>query len=573
MNLITPQTIGRRLRPAILLTLLLAGTLFPAGRVQDEVPALATIGEEQILAEEFQSRLQHFLTLTSVKDNLQVREAILNNMIHERLILQEARRLGWLHLVDYQRSHRMAELHALLDAYKRFAVIDKVVVEDQELIKAFARLNEYVKARHLYARTEQEAWELFALLQHGATFEELAQQVFQDSRLRESGGSLGYFTYGEMDPALEEVAYRLPIGEISEPIKTELGYSILRVEERIRRPIATEYEFLQRKRHLTRVIRALKIDVQSKQLVEQIRKELAPVFDDATLESLLMNWRALVNAAELMQVPNFSASPILAVSLERTVVSFHEGSWTLRELLEWMSMTTERQQQQVTDTQRLKQYITGLLVRNELVKRAKEKMLDRDEEVQRHIREAAKLFLLEKWRSYVTGDVQITAQAMRQWYQWRSQPFYTPECWDVSEIAVNSHIEAEKIMKELRRGTSFEDMARQYSVRPGAAETGGRFGYLTRRSLGSLAEPVAKAKKGEILGPFAFDSFTSVIRINDYRAARPKSFEEAQGEIRLQMEWQVKQKAFFESLDRLKQDVPVTINRQLLTSLRSISYR
>ncbi len=552
----------------VVVALALVSFLFVASRMQEDTRILATVGGENILVEEFQSRLQRFLTLTSVKDNLQVREAILNNMVHEQLILQDARRLGWHHLVDYQHSLRMAELHALLDAYKKSAVIDKVVVEDHELMKAFARLNEYVKARHLYARTEQEAWELFSLLQHRATFEELAQQVFQDSILRESGGSLGYFTYGEMDPALEEVAYRLPIGEISEPIRTELGYSVLRVEERIRRPIATEYEFFQRKKHLTRVIRAFKIDVQNKQLVQHIEQELSPQMDDAVLESLLQGWQGITKAAELLQLLNLTVSPSSSFPLESIVVSFRDGSWTLQDLLLRMSLTTARQREQVTDPDRLKQFIAGLLVREELVNRAKEVRLDQDEEVQRRIRESADLFLLEKWRSYASGEIHITVDAMRLWYRQRTSPYVDPERWDISEIAVASEREAETIIKRVNAGEDFDALARRYSVRPGAAETGGRFGFLPRHALGAIAEPIGKAKKGEILGPFPFDSFASIIRVNDYRPAREKPFEEVQEHIQRQMEWQFRQKAFGESLDRLKLTVPIKINKHVLSSLR-----
>jgi parvulin-like peptidyl-prolyl isomerase len=76
------------------------------------------------------------------------------------------------------------------------------------------------------------ALELRAKLAAGADFAELATRESDDSGTRGQGGDMGTFHRGQVMPQLEGEAFTLKIGELSEPIKTPLGYHILRVDER-----------------------------------------------------------------------------------------------------------------------------------------------------------------------------------------------------------------------------------------------------------------------------------------------------------------------------------------------------
>ena len=82
------------------------------------------------------------------------------------------------------------------------------------------------------------------------SFEELAEENFKDPQLRDTGGALGYFTVDEMDPAFEDAAFALDIGQISKPIRTAQGYSIIQVQDRIIRPLLTESEYIKHRSKL-----------------------------------------------------------------------------------------------------------------------------------------------------------------------------------------------------------------------------------------------------------------------------------------------------------------------------------
>jgi len=89
-----------------------------------------------------------------------------------------------------------------------------------------------VRARHILVETEEALAEVQGKLNEGADFEELAKEYSIDTNSAVNGGDLGYFARGTMVPAFEEASFSQPIGVIGEPIKTDYGYHIIRVEDR-----------------------------------------------------------------------------------------------------------------------------------------------------------------------------------------------------------------------------------------------------------------------------------------------------------------------------------------------------
>ena len=75
----------------------------------------------------------------------------------------------------------------------------------------------------------------------GSTFESLAKRHSEDVGSASSGGSLGFFVRGSLFPEYEAVAFNLKVGEVSDPFKTELGYHLVLLEERVGEKIKTSH--------------------------------------------------------------------------------------------------------------------------------------------------------------------------------------------------------------------------------------------------------------------------------------------------------------------------------------------
>ncbi|EPY7708416.1 peptidylprolyl isomerase PrsA [Bacillus cereus group sp. Bc002] len=89
-----------------------------------------------------------------------------------------------------------------------------------------------IKASHILVSDENEAKEIKKKLDAGASFEELAKQESQDLLSKEKGGDLGYFNSGRMAPEFETAAYKLKVGQISNPVASPNGYHIIKLTDK-----------------------------------------------------------------------------------------------------------------------------------------------------------------------------------------------------------------------------------------------------------------------------------------------------------------------------------------------------
>ncbi|MFS0639052.1 peptidylprolyl isomerase [Mesobacillus foraminis] len=91
---------------------------------------------------------------------------------------------------------------------------------------------EQVEASHILVDDKKTAEEVAQKLADGQDFAELAKEYSTDASNAESGGELGYFSKGEMAAEFEEAAFSMAKGEISDLVKTEYGYHIIKVTDK-----------------------------------------------------------------------------------------------------------------------------------------------------------------------------------------------------------------------------------------------------------------------------------------------------------------------------------------------------
>ncbi|USK60126.1 peptidylprolyl isomerase [Peribacillus asahii] len=91
---------------------------------------------------------------------------------------------------------------------------------------------EQVEASHILVEDKATAEEVLKKLENGGDFAELAKEYSTDEGSAANGGSLGYFGKGQMVAEFEDAAFKLEVGKISEPVKTEHGYHIIKVTDK-----------------------------------------------------------------------------------------------------------------------------------------------------------------------------------------------------------------------------------------------------------------------------------------------------------------------------------------------------
>ncbi len=85
-----------------------------------------------------------------------------------------------------------------------------------------------IKCSHILVTKQSEALEIIEKLKKGEKFGKLAKELSIDSGSAKKDGNLGYFTRGMMVKPFENAAFKLQIGEISEPVKSEFGHHIIK---------------------------------------------------------------------------------------------------------------------------------------------------------------------------------------------------------------------------------------------------------------------------------------------------------------------------------------------------------
>ncbi len=159
----------------------------------------------------------------------------------------------------------------------------KLTVKPEE-VSAFFEANkeklsskEAVHLRHILISDEKQAKDVLVALRVGADFSKLAQEISLDTGSRDRGGDLGFVARGMVIPDIDKVAFSMKSGQVSDLIKTQLGYSIIKVEEKREAKPAV---FKDIEKDLTQAVLAQKITqtwpVYVKELRDSAKIDLSP---------------------------------------------------------------------------------------------------------------------------------------------------------------------------------------------------------------------------------------------------------------------------------------------------------
>jgi peptidyl-prolyl cis-trans isomerase C len=141
------------------------------------------------------------------------------------------------HRLAFDRNRLLME--ALLQDAGKAALSDEAEHKLYDEAIKQVKAEEEVHARHILVVSEDEAKAILAQLKGGADFVALAKEKSKDPGSAESGGDLGYFTKEQMVPEFAEVAFKLGKGQLSDPVKTQFGWHIIKVEDRRTKPTPT----------------------------------------------------------------------------------------------------------------------------------------------------------------------------------------------------------------------------------------------------------------------------------------------------------------------------------------------
>jgi foldase protein PrsA len=159
-----------------------------------------------------------------------------------------------------------------VDLLRKKAAEKEVEVTDKDLKAYYDTLEGQIRASHILVADEATAKEVKKKLAAGEKFEDLAAEYSTDPGSGQNGGDLGWFGEGAMVKEFQDAAFKLKEGEVSEPVKSEFGYHIIKVTETVK-------PFEEMKESLKEEVRKQKI-----QQPDTIQNALNKVIKDANVD-------------------------------------------------------------------------------------------------------------------------------------------------------------------------------------------------------------------------------------------------------------------------------------------------
>src|SRR6478752_1161245 len=218
-------------------------TALPVG-AQDANPVLAKVNGVEIRQSDVALAEEELGQSLAQMDPATKKENVLAFLIDMKIVAKAAEDKKVEDNEDFKKRLAFTRNRLLMDSL--LAVEGKAASTDEAMKKVYEEASKQitgeqeVHARHILVETEDEAKTVADELKKGADFGELAKKKSKDPGASD-GGDLGFFTKEQMVPEFSNVAFTLEPGKISDPVKSQFGWHIIKVEEKRNRKAPADY--------------------------------------------------------------------------------------------------------------------------------------------------------------------------------------------------------------------------------------------------------------------------------------------------------------------------------------------
>lgn len=163
-------------------------------------------------------------------------EGVLDQIVKQELMAQTLDVSGKLIEASMENEIRSIRAkYAIEEQMKGFPTPEIIQTAYEEVTLSIETVEEF-NASHILLNTEKKAMEVIELLQSGVEFSQLAQEKSKGPSAP-NGGQLGWFGLGQMVPEFETAVMVLEVGKVSQPVKTQFGWHIIKLNDRRSKPL------------------------------------------------------------------------------------------------------------------------------------------------------------------------------------------------------------------------------------------------------------------------------------------------------------------------------------------------
>src|ERR1700686_4203850 len=204
-------------------------------RADDANPVLAKVNGAEIRQSDLTLAEEELGPSLAQMDPATKKDNVLSFLIDMKIVAKAAEDKKIENNEDFKKRLAFTRNRLLMDSL--LASEGKAATTDEAMKKVYEDASKQitgeqeVHARHILVETEDEAKAVAEELKKGADFAELAKKKSKDPGASD-GGDLGFFTKDQMVPEFSAVAFSLEPGKISDPVKSQFGWHVIKVEEK-----------------------------------------------------------------------------------------------------------------------------------------------------------------------------------------------------------------------------------------------------------------------------------------------------------------------------------------------------
>ena len=397
-------------------------------------------------------------------------------------------------------------------------------------------------------------WIIYRLLQQGMDFEAAALRYSEDPRTSRLGGNIGSYARGSVPPAIADLFFATPVDSVTKPFRAPYGYHIFKITGHTGVP-----SFQQVEKDLRRRYQQSQYTADYKRFVENLEKEYHPHIDMRVRDELAQSF-------DSTKTPSASgwSDTLSSEFKDRVLFTYADRKFTVGDFVQHVNSTSEFASMPLAPHN--VDFMVGRTVEAKVFEGYARLVDERHPEFNKLMKEYQDGILLyrieqdEIWKKIVVND-----SLLRVFYDRNREKFRWPKRVNFAEIYVRSDSVAQRAYKEIQDGRDFEDVAAEYTVRPGYKEKKGVWGFQPD-SLNIWSRYAAKLPVDSITAPFKHPDGWSIIKVLAKDSARAKTFEEAKPEVASAYQEYAYKAREKQWLATLEAKYPVVLNRKLLVN-------
>lgn len=553
---------------------------------KDNDPTIARVANHRIKLSEFSDYMKNnksSIDLATASESVLKRG--LEELITRQLRLQYAYQNNYHERSDIVEKVDRDTERIVYSTYMEKEITDKLISEE-ELLAHWKQNVLQLKARHILLKTEKGADEeevksvqnranaLYQRLLRGEKFERLAEQYSDEKSSGELGGDLGFFKWGGLGYSDEfyHIAFDMEVGDISEPVRTDQGFHIIRVDNKRSGGLGNYEKAIPNLKN--QLIRSKQAEGNQKyhELCDELKRNYASELDTSVIEYMAGLVLEALEDTTVAPAMRDHFAKITDEDSERIIATYRGGDVKIGDVVSFLKPYPTRNRPRLDNAYDAMKFAGQLMTISLVIKDAERKGYDGLQSVVERKKSRTEQYVLQAViKETVKDKVNPSSDDYREFYEQNKSKFVTTKRMKVQEIFISDKTKAEQILKRARAGENFSRLARTYTERNAQKDDDGILGYIQQHQYGPIGKEAVRLNIGEISDLIKVGAKHSIIKVLDIEKPRVKTFEEAKGELTVAYNLEEENRLEKEFIEEMrKKTYVVTLDDVLINSLQEL---